>query len=459
MNINNNNIISQVANNLYNQTSSSELIDSKLLEPFYYFLSNIQTPTPKDQSKSYYTKSFNNSYIRKDFPILNQRINGRPLVWLDSSATTQKPSCVIDSINKYYREINSNVHRGAHTLAGYATDAYEGSRKKVQEFIGASSSEEIIFVRGATEAINLVAQTYGNANLKAGDEILLTMMEHHSNIVPWQILKHTNKIVIKPIPINDAGEIIIEEYEKLFTPRTKLVALTHVSNVLGTINPVGTMTKIAHNHGACVLIDGAQSVPHLSVDVEKIDADFYVFSGHKIYGPTGIGVLYGKKALLQNMPPWQRGGGMIKSVSFDKSTYNNIPNKFEAGTGNIAGAVGLGKAIDYVNQIGMNHIENHEKELTNYAINNLSKIPGIHLIGTSKNKTSVISFVLDGITPENVAKYLNKEGIAVRAGHHCSQPTLQRFGLTSTVRASLGIYNTKEDIDCLVNALRRISRS
>nr|WP_242985419.1 cysteine desulfurase [Vallitalea okinawensis] len=408
---------------------------------------------------NYHTNHLDSYSLRKDFPILRKRVNGRPLVWLDNSATTQKPRAVIDSLDTYYSETNSNVHRGAHTLARQATDAYEDARKKVQMFIGASSPEEIIFVRGATEAINLVSQTYGNANIKEDDEILLTMMEHHSNIVPWQKLRQSNGAIIKPIPINDHGEVILEEYEKLFTPRTKMVAITHVSNVLGTVNPVRTMIEIAHKHGAIVLVDGAQSVPHLGVNVNQIDADFYVFSGHKIYGPTGIGVLYGKRILLEAMPPWQRGGGMIKDVSFDKTTYNGLPNKFEAGTGNIADAVALGTAIDYIQNIGIDRIEEHERTLTKYAMHALSEIPGIRLIGTSPSKTSVIAFVIDGISSDSVARYLNGEGIAVRSGHHCAQPALRRFGLDSAVRASLGMYNTKEEIDCLVNAVRKISRS
>lgn len=428
-------------------------------ESSYYFLFHLHPKTnPKHPSK-YHMNNLDIYSIRKDFPILRKRVNGRSLVWLDNSATTQKPHDVIDALKTYYSESNSNVHRGAHTLARQATDAYESARKKIQQFIGASSPEEIIFVRGATEAINLVSQTYGNANIQEGDEILLTMMEHHSNIVPWQKLKESNGAVIKPIPINEHGEVILEDYEKLFTPRTKMVAIAHVSNVLGTVNPVRSMTEIAHKHGASVLIDGAQSVPHLGVNVSDLDADFYVFSGHKIYGPTGIGVLYGKRALLETMPPWQRGGGMIKDVSFDKTTYNGLPNKFEAGTGNIADAVALGRAIDYIQSIGIDRIEEHERVLTKYAMHALNEIPGVRLIGTSPSKTSVISFIVDGISSDSVARYLNGEGIAVRSGHHCAQPALRRFGLNSAVRASLGMYNTKEEIDCLVNAVRKISRS
>jgi cysteine desulfurase / selenocysteine lyase len=424
----------------------------------YYFLPGFKSNGFEKHKANSYIPGLDVYAIRKDFPILHRRINGKPLVWLDNGATTQKPVCVMNKLNQFYSEYNSNVHRGAHTLAKLATNAYESARKKIQIFIGAAAPEEIIFVRGTTEAINLVTCTYGMENIHAGDEILLTIMEHHSNIVPWQMLAQTKGAVIKPVPINDRGEIMMEEYEKLLTPRTRMVAITHVSNVFGTINPVQQMIHMAHKAGAYVLVDGAQSVPHLGVDVGELDADFYVFSGHKVYGPTGIGVLYGKKALLEVMPPWQRGGGMIKSVSFDKTVYNSLPYKFEAGTGNIADAVGLGAAIDYINKIGMNNIESHEKELTLYAMAKLKSIPGLHLIGTSDNKISVISFIIDRVTPENAAVYLNQEGIAVRAGHHCAQPALRRFGLNSSIRASLGVYNTKEDVDTLVNSILKLAK-
>lgn len=396
--------------------------------------------------------------IRKDFPILHRRMNGKPLIWLDNSATTQKPQRVIDALSNYYSVYNSNIHRGAHSLANQATNAYEGAREKVRDFLGASNAEEIIFTRGTTEAINLVAETYGDMDIHEGDEILLTIMEHHSNIVPWQKLQQEKGAVIKVIPINEQGEILIEEYEKLFTPRTKVVAITHVSNVLGTVNPIKDMIETAHRHGAYVLVDGAQAVPHLPVDVKELDADFYVLSGHKMYGPTGIGVLYGKKAILEQMPPWQRGGGMIDQVSFHRTSYNNLPYKYEAGTGNIADAIGLGSAIDYLNRIGMQAIAEHELSLTHYAMERLSEIPGLHLIGTSPHKTSVISFIIDGVTPEKVGEYLNREGIAVRAGHHCAQPVLNQIGLTSSVRASIGVYNMKEEVDSLVRELLRIAK-
>jgi cysteine desulfurase/selenocysteine lyase len=425
----------------------------------YYFLSNhAPMIRPKKPNKSF-SNNIDILSIRNDFPILQKKVNGKPLIWLDNAATTQKPKSVIHTLNQYYHEYNSNIHRGAHTLATLATDAYESARKKVQTFIGASSTEEIIFVRGATEAINLVAQTYGKKNIHTGDEILLSTMEHHSNIVPWQILQEETGAVIKVIPINDHGEIILEEYEKMLSPRTRFVAITHVSNVLGTINPISTMIKMAHDHGACVLIDGAQAVPHLSVNVKDLDADFYALSGHKAYGPTGIGVLYGKKAILEKMPPWQTGGGMIKNVSFSETIYNNLPYKFEAGTGNIADAIGLGAAIDYMKKIGLENIERHEKELTAYAMEALSTIPGLDIIGTAPTKTSVISFIINGIVPEVATHNLSQEGIALRVGHHCAQPAMQRFHVTSTIRASLGMYNTVEEIDILVKALSKIAKS
>jgi cysteine desulfurase/selenocysteine lyase len=406
----------------------------------------------------YWNRCFDVQSVRKDFPILHKKVNGKSLIWLDNGATTQKPNQVINSLNQYYSNYNSNIHRGAHTLAKYATKAYEEAREKVKEFIGASLSEEIIFTRGTTEAINLIAESYGNMTIHEGDEILLTMMEHHSNIVPWQKLQQEKGAVIKVIPINDKGEILLEEYQKLLSSRTKIVGITHVSNVLGTVNPVDCMIKLAHSYGACVVIDGAQSIPHLPINVRAMDADFYVFSGHKMYAPTGIGALYGKKSLLDRMPPWQRGGGMINQVSFDHTTYNPTPYKFEAGTGNIGDAIALGSAIDYLIGIGMERVEEHERELTMYAMERLSQIPGICMIGTAPNKISVLSFVIDGSSPERIGKYLDYEGIAVRAGHHCAQPVLDKFGLASTVRASLGIYNTREEVDSLANAILKIAK-
>lgn len=394
--------------------------------------------------------------IRKDFPILHQKIAGKPLIWLDNAATTQKPIHMMNALTQFYSEYNSNIHRGAHTLAKLATNAYEAARETVCELLGAASTEEIIFVRGTTEAINLVAQSLGEMELRSGDEILLTTMEHHSNIVPWQKLKNKG-IQIKVIPINDHGEVILEEYEKLLSNKTKIVAITHVSNILGTINPVEAMINMAHQWGAYVLIDGAQAISHLGVNVIKLDADFYAFSGHKIYGPTGIGVLYGKKALLEHMEPWQRGGGMIQKVNFEASTYNQLPYKFEAGTGNIADAIGLEASLKYIRDIGLVNIERYEKKLTQYAMEGLYQIPGVAPIGTSMDKTSVLSFLIEGISPDGAAKALNEEGIAVRAGHHCAQPTLNRFGLNSCIRASLGMYNTKEEVDFLLKAVYNIS--
>ncbi|PKM49352.1 MAG: cysteine desulfurase [Firmicutes bacterium HGW-Firmicutes-7] len=409
----------------------------------YYFLQNF-----KNDQRSIAIDS-----IRKDFPLINKNINGHPLIWLDNGATTQKPRCVIDALTTYYKEYNSNIHRGSHTLADIATKRYEEARRKVQQFLGASLPEEIIFVRGATEAINLVAETYGMKNVSYGDEILLTTMEHHSNIVPWQKLSEDTGAVIKVIPINEQGEILLEEYDKMLTTRTRIVAITHVSNILGTVNPIDQMIHMAHSKGAIVLIDGAQAACHLSVDVQKINADFYVFSGHKAFGPTGIGVLYGKKPILEKMPPWQRGGGMIKNVNFNKTEFNKLPEKFEAGTPNIADAIALGEAIDYMNKIGLDKIESYERALTQYAMESLSLVPRLRLIGTASNKTSILSFIIEPYPPDKVANHLNKYGIATRAGHHCAQPTLERYGLKSSNRASLAIYNTKKEIDLLVKTL------
>jgi len=394
--------------------------------------------------------------IRKDFPILSNKINGYPLIWFDNGATTQKPNCVIDSLTKYYQEYNSNIHRGSHTLADIATKRYEQARTKIQHFLGATLPEEIIFVRGATEAINLVAESYGKVNITQGDEILLTAMEHHSNIVPWQKLSEETNAVIKVAPINEHGEILMEEFEKLLSTRTRIVAITHISNVLGTINPIGQMIKMAHSKGAIVLIDGAQAASHLSVNVQALDADFYVFSGHKAFAPTGIGVLYGKKSLLEKMPPWQRGGGMIKNVSFTKTEFNTLPEKFEAGTANIADAIALGVAIDYMNKIGLDNIEIYERKLTKYATEALSQLPGIKLFGTSINKSCILSFIFKHHSPDKISDYLNKYGIATRAGHHCAQPTLERYGLQSVNRASLAFYNTKAEIDFFVETLYKV---
>ena len=423
----------------------------------YYFLTSLdredlplsgQSPDWADQVQT----------IRKDFPILQRKVNGRPLIWFDNAATTQKPRAVIEALAKFYQESNSNVHRGAHSLAAEATNAYETAREKVQRFLGASSAAEIIFLRGTTEAINLVAQTYGRAVVGQGDRILLSAMEHHSNIVPWQMLQEATGAIIQVIPITEAGEIDLGEYEKLLTDRPRLVAITQVSNVLGTINPIREMVEMAHHYGACVLVDGAQAVAHLPVDVRELDVDFYAFSGHKIYGPTGVGVLYGKKDLLEEMPPWQGGGSMIERVTFEETTYKRLPHKFEAGTGNIADAVGLGAALDYLGKIGRSAIEGYEKEITEYAMSQLARIRGARLFGTSRFKTGVISFLVDGISPEDLAATFDRQGIATRVGHHCAQPLMERYGIPGTIRASLGIYNTKEEIDILVETIRRALR-
>ncbi|TGL58367.1 family 2A encapsulin nanocompartment cargo protein cysteine desulfurase [Leptospira sarikeiensis] len=393
------------------------------------------------------------SYARNDFPILQEKVNGRNLVWLDNAATTHKPQAVIDRISYFYKHENSNIHRGAHTLAARATDAYEAARDKVKGFLNASSSEEIVFVRGATEAINLVASTWGKKNIGKDDEILISWLEHHANIVPWQMLCSEKGAKLKVVPVDETGQIILSEYQRLLTPKTRLVAFTQVSNALGTVTPVETMVELAHKQGAKVLVDGAQAVSHMPVDVQALDCDFYVFSGHKVFAPTGIGVLFGKKEILDSMPPWQGGGNMIQDVTFERTVYQPAPFRFEAGTGNIADAVGLGAAIDYLNQFGMTRIAEYEHSLLEYGTKELKKVPGVKLIGTSADKAGVLSFILEGFKTEDVGRYLAQEGIAVRSGHHCAQPILRRFGLESTVRPSLAFYNTCEDIDALIRAL------
>ncbi len=387
--------------------------------------------------------------IRRDFPILRERAYGRPLVYLDNAATAQKPRAVIDALVRFYTTENANVHRGVHLLSERSTAAYEDARRTVQTFLNASSVREVIFTRGATESINLVAQAWGRANVGAGDEILISALEHHSNIVPWQMLAEEKRATLRVAPIDDRGEVILEEYEKLLGPRTKIVALAHVSNALGTVNPVRRMIGMAHNHGAVTLIDGAQAAPHFPTDVQSLDCDFFAFSGHKLFGPTGIGGLYGKVSLLEAMPPWQGGGDMIRSVTFEKTLYNDLPYKFEAGTPHIAGAVGLGVAIDYVTGVGLDEIAAYEHELLVYATERLSRIEGLRLVGTARHKAAVLSFVLDGIHPHDIATILDRRGIAIRAGHHCAQPVMERYGLTATSRASLAFYNTKEEIDAL----------
>lgn len=416
----------------------------------YYFLQEKKQPVFPS------TDIFDVTRIRKDFPVLHQNIHGKPLIWFDNAATTQKPQSVIDAVARFYSHDNSNIHRGAHTLAARATDAYEGSRENVRRFIGAGSTDEIIFVRGTTEGINLVSQTWGRKNIQPGDEILVSILEHHANIVPWQMLAKEKGAVLRSIPVNDQGEILLDEYSRLLNPRTKLVSLTQASNGLGTILPVKEMIQLAKRYDTKILIDGAQSVAHLPVNVQELDADFFVFSGHKIFAPTGIGVVYGKKEILENMPPWQGGGNMIRDVTFEQTTFNTIPNKFEAGTPNVADAIGLGAALDYVNNIGLQNIAEYEHKLTVYGTEQLRKIPGLRLIGTAREKVGVLSFVLNNIPTEQVGRYLDQEGIAVRAGHHCAQPALRRLGVETTVRPSLAFYNTYDEIDRLVAAINRI---
>jgi cysteine desulfurase / selenocysteine lyase len=419
----------------------------------HYFLR--QQPQPSFAK----TDIFDVNQVRKDFPVLHQNVHGHPLVWFDNAATTQKPQCVIDAISRFYSTDNSNIHRGAHILAARATDAYEGSRENVRRFLGANSTSEIIFVRGTTEGINLVAQTWGRKNIQPGDEILVSLLEHHANIVPWQMLAKEKGAVLRAIPVNDNGEILLDEYTRMLNPRTRLLAVTQASNGLGTILPVKEMIQLAKRYDITVLVDGAQSVAHLPVNVQELGADFYVFSGHKIFSPTGIGVVYGRKEILENMPPWQGGGNMIKNVTLEETTFNGLPNKFEAGTPNVADAIGLGAALDYVNRIGLKNIAEYEHRLTQYGTVQLQQVPGLRLIGTAREKVGVLSFVLAGATIEQVGKYLDQQGIAVRAGHHCTQPALRRFGVAGTVRPSLAFYNTFEEIDRLVDALKRFKYS
>jgi cysteine desulfurase/selenocysteine lyase len=397
--------------------------------------------------------SFDVEAIRRDFPILRERVNGRPLIWLDNGATTQKPQSVIDRVTYFYEHENSNVHRAAHELAARATDAYESAREKTRRFLNAGATREIVFVRGATEAINLVAQSWGRRNIQKDDEIVITWLEHHANIVPWQMLCAETGARLRVAPVDNSGQVLLDEYEKLLGPKTRLVSIAHVSNALGTIVPVNAMVEAAHRHGARVLVDGAQAVSHMRVDVQTINCDFYVFSGHKVFAPTGIGVVFGKSEVLDNMPPWQGGGNMIQDVTFEKTLYQPPPQRFEAGTGNIADAVGLGAAIDYLDRVGIANVARHEHILLTYATDALQRIPGLHIIGTAKEKAGVLSFVMDGFRTEEIGDYLNRKGIAVRGGHHCAQPILRRFGVESTLRATLALYNTCEEIDALVAAL------
>jgi cysteine desulfurase/selenocysteine lyase len=395
--------------------------------------------------------------VRRDFPILQERVNGRQLVWFDNAATTHKPQSVIDRISYFYEHENSNIHRAAHALAARATDAYEGARERVRRFLNAPDVNEVIFVRGTTEAINLVAKSWGGQHVGEGDEIIVSNLEHHANIVPWQQLAAAKGATLRVIPVDDSGQVLLDEYRKLLSDRTKIVAVTQVSNALGTVVPVKEIVELAHRAGARVLVDGAQSVSHMRIDVQDIGADFFVFSGHKLFGPTGIGVVWGKREVLEDMPPWQGGGNMIADVTFEKTVFQPIPNKFEAGTGNIADAVGLGAAIDYINRIGIENIARYEHELLEYGTAKLREIKGVRLIGTAADKASVMSFVLAGYSTEEVGKALNEEGIAVRTGHHCAQPILRRFGVETTVRPSLAFYNTYDEIDRLIAVVRRLA--
>jgi cysteine desulfurase/selenocysteine lyase len=394
--------------------------------------------------------------IREDFPILRQTVHGRPLVYLDNAATAQKPRSVLDALTAYYTQDNANVHRGVHQLSERATLAFEAARSTIQRFINARSPSEIVFTRNATEGINLVAQTFGRSRLGPGDEVVISTMEHHSNIVPWQLICAEKGASLRIVPMTDEGVLQLDEYERLLGPRTRMVSLGHVSNALGTINPVDRMIAMAHRIGVPVLIDGAQAVQHMTVDVQALDADFYVFTGHKLYGPTGIGVLYGKERWLDEMPPYQGGGDMIRSVTFEKTTYNALPYKFEAGTPNIAGAVGLAAAVDYVTAIGMDNVRAHESELLSYGTAALAGVSGLALVGQAPEKAAVLSFVIDGVHPHDVGTVVDQQGVAIRTGHHCTQPLMQRLGIPATARASLGVYNTHEEIDALVTALQNV---
>ena len=438
-------------------------------EAAFYFLQGnhpLKTPQPpsvvsvllKEKASAGGTAPFDVNLVKKDFPILQETVNGHPLMWLDNAATTQKPKQVIDRVNYFYEHENSNIHRAAHELAARATDAYEGAREKVRRFINAASVNEIVFVRGTTEAINLLAKSWGDQYLHAGDEIIVSHLEHHANIVPWQQLAFKKGLKLKVIPVDDDGQILLDEYAKLLNSKTKLVAFTQVSNALGTITPAKQIIEMAHAAGAKVMLDGAQSVSHLRVDIQALNADWFVFSGHKVFGPTGIGILYGKEAILNATQPWQGGGNMIKDVTFEHTQFHNAPGRFEAGTGNIADAVGLGAAIDYVTKLGIDLINQYEHSLLEYGTHLLKTVPGLRLIGTAAHKASVLSFVLDGFTNDEIGQALNKEGIAVRTGHHCAQPILRRFGLESTVRPSLAFYNTCSDLDKLVNVLYRLKK-
>ena len=399
---------------------------------------------------------FDAEKVRADFPVLQQQVNGKPLVYLDNGATSQKPQAVIDELVRFYSTENANVHRGVHTLSQNATEDYEGARAKLRRLLNAADDHEIVFTRGTTDSINLVAQSFGKQSLGPGDEVIVSNMEHHSNIVPWQMLREEKGVVLRVVPIDESGELLMDEYERMLSPRTKLVSITHVANALGTILPVEQIISMAHAQGVPVMLDGAQAVQHMAVDMQRLDCDFYVFSGHKLFGPTGIGVLYGKAELLEAMPPVQGGGDMIKSVTFERTIYNDLPYKFEAGTPNIAGAIGLGAAVDYVQSVGYESFAAHEDELLDYGTKALEQIGGLRIIGTASRKAGILSFVMEDIHPHDIGTILDAEGVAVRTGHHCAQPVMQRFQIPATVRASMAMYNTKEDIDALVRAIDRV---
>jgi cysteine desulfurase/selenocysteine lyase len=454
---------------VYGQNEAARAPAAAPTEPKFYFVDSVVLPTgyvtpakpaphatvPLAGQSAH--PAFDVHAVRRDFPILQERVNGRQLVWFDNAATTHKPQSVIDRISHFYAHENSNIHRAAHELAARATDAYEGARERVKKFINAPDVNEVIFVRGTTEAINLVAKSWGGQHVGEGDEIIVSNLEHHANIVPWQQLAAAKGAKLRVIPVDDSGQVLLDEYRKLLNDRTKIVAVTQVSNALGTVVPVKEIVEMAHRAGAKTLVDGAQSVSHMRVDVQALGADFFVFSGHKVFGPTGIGVVWGKREVLEDMPPWQGGGNMIADVTFEKTVFQPIPNKFEAGTGNIADAVGLGAAIDYVNRVGIENIARYEHDLLVYGMQQLGAIPGVRLIGTAADKASVMSFVLAGYSTEEVGHALNEEGIAVRTGHHCAQPILRRFGVETTVRPSLAFYNTFDEIDRLVAVVKRLA--
>jgi cysteine desulfurase / selenocysteine lyase len=459
--------LARLANELYRASTPASSLDEPQAGVAYYFLegarhnvSGLRVPSDFPQENqlpaAFNPGGIDVDLVRRDFPILQERVNGRPLVWLDNAATTQKPRAVIERLAYFYEHENSNIHRAAHELAARATDAYEEAREQSRVFLNAASSEEIVFVRGATEAINLVAQSWGRQFIQAGDEIVVSQLEHHANIVPWKRLADEKGAVLKVIPVDDSGQILLDEYAALLSPKTRLVSFTQVSNALGTVTPAQQMVAMAHAAGARVLVDGAQAVSHMRVDVQSLDSDWYVFSGHKVFGPTGIGVLYGKREILEQMQPWQGGGNMIEDVTFERIRYQPAPARFEAGTGNIADAVGLGAALAYVGKLGMDNIAAYEHGLLEYATRLMRDVPGLRLIGTSREKASVLSFVLEGYKTEEVGKALNQEGIAVRSGHHCAQPILRRFGLEATVRPSLAFYNTCAEVDLFVSVLHRL---